>query len=260
MILAAQGYEMVLVGRNPVKVEDVAKQIRAQTGNQLVHFLVADFSDLHQVRQLADQFNKRFPRLDILINNAGAYFNRRHKTIYGVEKTFLVNHLAPFLLTNLLLDRLQNSASARIINVSSNAHENAGLELDDLNFNRFYFGFWAYGRSKLANILFTYELARRLKNGHVTVNALHPGRVGTDIFKTDFSIFGPPFKWFIERISLTPEQGAGNSVYLATSPEVEGVTGKYFVKRKAVLSSPLSYDEELARRLWKVSEKITSLF
>jgi NAD(P)-dependent dehydrogenase (short-subunit alcohol dehydrogenase family) len=187
----------------------------------------------------------------------GAYFNMRHRKIYGVEKTFLVNHLAPFLLTNLLLDRLQNSSSARIVNVSSGSHLSAQLDLDDLNFERFYFGLWAYGRSKLANILFTYELARRLKDRHVTVNALHPGRVGTDIFKTDFSIFGYALKWFVERISLTPEQGADNTVYLATSPEVEGVTGKYFVKREAVSSSPLSFREDLARRLWEVSEKIT---
>jgi NAD(P)-dependent dehydrogenase (short-subunit alcohol dehydrogenase family) len=255
--LAAQGLQMILTGRNPAKLENVVNQVRAQTGNQSVHFLVADFSDLQQVRQLANQFNKQFPHLDILINNAGAYFNRRHRTIYGVEKTFLVNHLAPFLLTNLLLDHLQNSPSARIINVSSNAHLSGQLDLEDLNFYRFYFGFWAYGRSKLANILFAYELARRLKNGHVKVNALHPGRVGTDIFKTDFSIFGYLLKWFVERISLTPEEGADNTVYLATSPEMKAVTGKYFVKRAAVSSSPLSYDEDLARRLWEVSEKIT---
>jgi NAD(P)-dependent dehydrogenase (short-subunit alcohol dehydrogenase family) len=195
--------------------------------------------------------------LDILINNAGAYFNRRHRTVYGVEKTLLVNHLAPFLLTNLLLDRLEESLSARIINVSSNAHVYGQLDLDDPNMDRFYFGFWAYGRSKLANILFTYELARRLGHGHVTANALHPGRVGTDIFKTDFGILGGPFKWLIERISLTPEQGADNTIYLATSPDVEGVTGGYFVRREPALSSAVSYDKALARRLWEVSEKIT---
>jgi NAD(P)-dependent dehydrogenase (short-subunit alcohol dehydrogenase family) len=220
---------------------------------------VADFADLGQVRQLAKQVQETFPRLDILINNAGAYFNRRQRTPYGVEKTLLVNHMAPFLLTNLLLDELFKSQSARIINVSSNAHEHARLDIDDLNFERFYFGFWAYGRSKLANILFTYELACRLKDSRVTVNALHPGRVGTDIFKTDFSIFGRPFKWLMERISLTPEQGADNTVYLATSPDVEGISGKYFVKREAVSSSSLSYDEELARRLWEKSEKVTGL-
>ena len=258
-MLAGQGYEMVLTGRNPEKLEDTVKEIRQHTGSDSIHGLVADFSDLEQVRQLAKQFQEKFPRLDILINNAGAYFNGRQRTSYGVEKTFLVNHLASFLLTNLLLDSLYRSASARIINVSSNAHQHAKLDLNDLNFERFYFGFWAYGRSKLANILFTYELARRLKGTHVTANALHPGQVGTDIFKTDFSILGGPFKWLMERISLTPEQGADNTVYLATSPDVEGISGKYFVKREAVSSSSLSYDEELARRLWEKSEKVTGL-
>ena len=258
-LLAAQGYEMILTGRNPRKVESITREIREQTGSSSVYGLVADFANLQQVRQLADQFKSQFPRLDVLINNAGAYFNRRQRTSYGVEKTFLVNHLAPFLLTNRLLDWLTKSPSGRIINVSSNAHQSGRLDLDDLNLDRFYFGFWAYGRSKLANILFTYELARRLKEGYVTANALHPGRVGTDIFKTDFSIFGGPLKWMIERVSLTPEQGADNTVYLAASPDVEGITGKYFVKREAVASSPLSYDEDLARRLWEASEKITDI-
>jgi retinol dehydrogenase 12 len=258
-VLAGQGYDMILTGRNPTKLTDTVKGIREQTGNAEIHGLLADFADLGQVRQLAKQVQEKFPRLDILINNAGSYFNKRQQTSYGVEKTLLVNHMAPFLLTNLLLDLLYKSQSARIINVASNAHEHAGLNLEDLNFEHFYFGFWAYGRSKLANILFTYELARRLKDSPVKVNALHPGRVGTDIFKTDFSIFGGPLKWFMERISLTPEQGADNTVYLATSPDVEGTTGKYFVKREAVPSSPLSYDEKLATGLWEVSEKITGL-
>lgn len=257
--LASQGIEIVLAGRNPLKVKTVAREIRERTGYESVHGLVADFADLGQVRRLADRFKEQFPRLDILVNNAGAYFNRRQRTRYGVEKTFLVNHLAPFLLTNLLLDYMDRSKSARVINVSSNAHKHGRLDLEDLNFERFYFGFWAYGRSKLANIMFTYEFARRLKDSHITANALHPGRVGTDIFKTDFSIFGGPFKWLVERVSLTPEQGADNTIYLATSPDVEGVTGKYFVKREAVPSLPLSYDEDLARRLWQVSEQITEL-
>ena len=258
-MLAGQGYEMILTGRNPEKLTDTIKEIRGKTDNALVHGMLADFSDLKQVRQLAKQFQEKFPRLDILVNNAGTYFNKRQRTSYGVEKTFLVNHLASFLLTNLLLDSLFRSASARIINVSSNAHQYAKLDLNDLNFERFYFGFWAYGRSKLANILFTYELAHRLKGTHVTANALHPGRVGTDIFRTDFSIFGRPFKWLMERISLTPEQGADNTVYLATSPDVEGISGKYFVKREAVSSSPLSYDKELAGQLWEKSDKVTGL-
>jgi NAD(P)-dependent dehydrogenase (short-subunit alcohol dehydrogenase family) len=155
-----------------------------------------------------------------------------------------------------LLDHLQSHA--RIINVASDAHQNGQLDLNDLNFEKFYFGFGAYARSKLANILFTYELAHRLEGSGVTVNALHPGGVATNIFSTDFSIFGPLIKGIVSLFTLTPEQGADNTVYLAAAPDVEGVTGKYFVKRAAFRSSPPSYDEDLAKRLWEVSEKLTS--
>lgn len=223
--LAAQGHELILVGRNPAKTESVAKQIREQIGNQAVHFLLADFSDLGQVRQLAEQVKTQFPKLDVLVNNAGAYFNRHQKMSCGVEKTFLVNHLAPFLLTQLLLDHLQDHA--RIVNVASDAQQYGELDLNDLNFEKSYFGFAAYARSKLANILFTYELARRVQVNQVTVNALHPGHVATDIYKTDFSILGPILKWFMGLFIMTPEQGADNTIYLATSAAVEGVTGKY---------------------------------
>ena len=254
--LAAQGHEILIVGRNPAKTEGVAKQIREQTGNQAVHFLLADFSDLEQIRHLAEQVKTQFPKLDVLVNNAGAYFNRRQRMSGGVEKTFFVNHLAPFLLTNLLLDHLQSPA--RIINVASDAHQYGQLDLNDLNFEKSYFGFAAYARSKLANILFTYELARRLAGSGVTVNALHPGGVATNIFSTDFSIFGPLIKGVVSLFTLTPTQGADNTIYLASSPDVEGVTDKYFVKRAAVPSSPPSYDKDLAKRLWEVSEKLTS--
>ena len=254
--LAAQGHEILIVGRNPAKTEGVAKQIREQTGNQAVHFLLADFSDLEQIRHLAEQVKTQFPNLDVLVNNAGAYFNRRQRMSGGVEKTFFVNHLAPFLLTNLLLDHLQSPA--RIINVASDAHQYGQLDLNDLNFEKSYFGFAAYARSKLANILFTYELARRLEGSGVTVNALHPGGVATNIFSTDFSIFGPLIKGIVSLFTLTPEQGADNTIYLASSPDVEGVTDKYFVKRAAVPSSPTSYYKDLAKRLWEVSEKLTS--
>ena len=254
--LAAQGHGIIVVGRNPAKTECVANQIRTQTGNDSVHPLVAELSDLDQVRELARQVKSRFPPLDALVNNAGAVYMRRYRTEYGVEKTFLVNHLAHFLLTILLLDHLQENA--RIINVSSGSHLKGQLDLNDLNLDGFYYGLAAYGRSKLANVLFTYELARRLGDKKIMVNAVHPGRVGTDIFKADLSIFGPVVKWFFSRISLTPEQGADNTIFLAASAEVEGVTGKYFVKREAVPSSPLSYDENLAKRLWEVSERLTS--
>lgn len=256
--LAAQGAEVIIVGRNAKKTKDAAQQMRAETGNDSVHYLLADFSDLGQIRELAANFKKQYSRLDVLVNNAGAYFNARRKTPYGVEATFLVNHLAPFLLTNLLLDTIQNSAPARIVNVASDAHVNGAMDLDDLEFKKSYFGFSAYARSKLANVLFTYELSRRLADSGVTVNALHPGGVATNIFSTDFSIFGPVIKWIVGLFALTPEQGADNSIYLASSPEVEGLTGKYFVKREAVASALISYDEKLARQLWELSEKLTA--
>lgn len=255
-ILAAQGHELILTGRNPQKLERVTKEIQAETGGAPPHTLVADLADMAQVRHLAEQVQQNFPPLDVLVNNAGAYFNRRQKTPYGAEKTFVLNHLAYFLLTTLLLGHLRENA--RIVNVSSNAHLNGQLDLNDLNLDRFYFGFTAYRRSKLANVLFTYELARRLTGRQITVNALHPGGVATNIFSTDFSIFGPLFKWIVSWFTLPPGQGADNTVYLATSPEVEAVTGKYFVKREAVASSPLSYDVDLAKRLWEVSERLTA--
>ena len=257
--LAAQGAEVVVAGRDQHKTEDTVRQIIDETGNESIQYLLADFSDLQQVRTLAGAFNERFPRLDVLVNNAGAFFNRRIRTQYGVEKTFLVNHLAPFLLTNLLLDNIKASTSARIVNVSSEGHKSGNKNLNDLEFSRFYFGMQAYGRSKLANILFTYELDRRLEGCGVTVNALHPGHVATDIWRTSFSIFGPLLKKLIGMIALSPEEGADNTIYLASSPEVEGVSGKYFDKREAVPSSAVTYDTYLAQRLWAVSERITSL-
>ena len=257
--LASQGAEVIIAGRNQQKAEDTLQQIKSETGNETLQYLLADFADLEQVRDLAAAFKERFSRLDILVNNAGAFFNTRRETPYGVEKTLLVNHLAPFLLTTLLLDTLQASAPARIVNVSSDGHKLATMDLEDLGFKRGFSGMKAYGRSKLANIMFTYELARRLEGGNVIVNALHPGDVATDIWRTNFSIIGPALKWIMSLFSLSPQEGADNSIYLASSPEVEGVTGKYFVKREPAQSSPTSYDEGLAQRLWEISENLTSL-
>ena len=173
--LAGQNAEVIIVGRSVQKATDTVKQIKTVTGNDCVSYLLADFSDLNQVRELVNTFRERYSHLDILINNAGAYFHRRYETASGVEKTFVVNHLSHFLLTNSLLEQLCQSESARIINVSSNAHRYDRMNFSDLGFKRFYFGFWAYARSKLANVLFTYELSRRLSGTKVTVNTLHPG-------------------------------------------------------------------------------------
>ena len=257
--LAAQGAHVIVVGRNRAKAQQVVGEIRRQSGNEAVWYLLADFSDLQQVRELAAAFSAQYSQLDVLVNNAGTYFNTRHPAPGGVEMTFHVNHLAHFLLTNLLLETLTASAPARIVNVTSRAHEYDNMDFDDLGFERSYFGMKAYARSKLANLLFTYELARRLAGSGVTVNAVHPGGVATDIWRTNFPVLGPAIKWVMSLFALTPEEGADTLIYLASSPDVEGVTGKYFVEREAIASSPLSYDEQVAARLWAVSEQLTAL-
>jgi NAD(P)-dependent dehydrogenase (short-subunit alcohol dehydrogenase family) len=258
-VLASQGAEVVIIGRNQEKSEATIHQIISETGNETVHYLLADFSDLEQVRQLVMDYKARFSRLDVLVNNAGSFFNTRRETQYGVEKTFLVNHLAPFLLTNLLLETIQGSPYARIINVSSDAHQYGSMDFDDLGFKRGYVGMKAYARSKLANILFTYETVKRLGESGVTVNALHPGHVATDIWRTNFSFVGPALKRIMGLFALTPEEGADNTIYLASSPNVAGVTGKYFVKREPFQSSLISYDEEIAKKLWEISEDLTAI-
>ena len=255
--LADQGAVVIAAGRDEEKAEEVVWQIREQTGNESVHYLIADFSDLQAVRDLAREFKARFPRLDVLVNNAGAFFNARHRTQYGVEKTFLVNHLAPFLLTNLLLGRIRASAPARIVNVSSDSHKMGKIDFEDLNFERFYFGILAYARSKLANVLFTYELSRRLDGIGVTVNALHPGHAATNMWQMNMPVIGPMIQKVMGIFSHSAEEGADNSIYLASSPDVEGVTGKYFIQRNSALSSSLTYEVELAKELWEVSERLT---
>ena len=258
-VLASQGAEVIITGRNQEKTETSVRHIMSETGNEAIHYLLADFSDLEQVRELATNFNERFSRLDVLVNNAGSFFNTRRETQYGVEMTFLVNHLAPFVLTNLLFETIQDSTPARIINVSSDAHQYGTMDFNDLGFKRGYVGMKAYARSKLANILFTHEIVRRMAYSSVLVNALHPGHVATDIWSTDFSFFGPVLKKVMGLFALSPEEGADNTIYLASSPEVAGVTGKYFVKREPAQSSPISYDEETAKKLWEISEDLTSL-
>jgi NAD(P)-dependent dehydrogenase (short-subunit alcohol dehydrogenase family) len=258
--LAAQGAEVVLAGRNRQKAEDALDLIQRRTGSEALSYLLADFRDLGQVRSLALDFKARYPRLDVLVNNAGAFFFSRRESSYGIEMTLLVNHVAPFLLTNLLLDLLQASAPARIVNVSSDGHKMANMDLTDLGCSHGYQGLRAYARSKLATLLFTYELARRLEGSSVTVNALHPGHVATDMWRTNFPVIGPALKWIMSWFTLTPEEGADNSIYLASSTQVEGVTGKYYVEREAVSSSPLSYDVALSRDLWQMCERLTARF
>lgn len=257
--LAALGATVIVSGRNPEKTAAVRDEIRSASGNPQVHALLADFGDLQQVRALETEFRQRFERLDVLVNNAGTVLLRREETPLGVEKTFLVNHLAPFLLTNLLLDTLQAAPAGRIINVSSEAHRAGSLDLNDLAWKEGYSGIKAYRRSKLANVLFTRELARRLADTPVTANAMHPGTVATGIWKTGFR----PLDRFIQRLvrffMLSPEAGADTVLYMAASPAVDGVSGKYFIKRRPVPVSRAGRDEALARDLWQVSEKLVGL-
>ncbi len=258
--LARLGATVLLVGRNQPRAEAAARELRNRTGNPEIHPFWADFADLDQVRRLAQAVRSRFPVLDVLVNNAGTVFPKWEVVEpYGVEKTFLVNHLAPFLLTHLLLEPLLAAEQGRIINVASEAHRRGHLELDDLAMARGYNLLRAYRRSKLANLLFTYELARRLQGTRVTANAMHPGVVATRIWKVGFAPLDRLLRWWMRLTALTPEEGADTIVYLAASPEVASVTGKYFIKRRPMRSSPASYDTDLARRLWEVSVRLVGL-
>jgi NAD(P)-dependent dehydrogenase (short-subunit alcohol dehydrogenase family) len=254
--LARLGATVVIASRSPQRCADTVARIREATGNPAVDFIAADLSSQAQVRRLAEEFQRRSPRLDVLVNNAGGFFMRRARTVDGLEMTWALDHLSYFLLTLLLLDTLQASAPSRIVNVASDAHQGGRIHFDDLQGERSYRGFRAYAQAKLANILFTYELARRLEGTGVTVNALHPGFVATRFAKNNSLIvrLGASIAGLF---ALTPAQGARTSIYLASSPEVEGVTGQYFVKCKPARSSPASYDRETARRLWEVSLAMT---
>lgn len=255
--LAGMGAQVVVIGRNPARAAETVAEIKRTTGNPQVEALVGDLSLMADVRRMTEEFRRRYDRLNVLINNAGAVFFRYRLTPEGFETTLALNHLSHFLLTNLLLDQIKASAPARIINVSSLAHYGAFLNPDALLEGRYARSWMAYGQTKLMNILFTHELARRLPDG-VAVNSLHPGLVATNFGRSNGGIFRRMWDIF-ELIAVTPEDGAKTSIYLASSPEVAGVTGQYFVRCKPVRSSIASYDEQLARRLWEVSEKLTGL-
>ncbi|HWE35817.1 MAG TPA: SDR family oxidoreductase [Isosphaeraceae bacterium] len=255
--LAARGATVVLVGRDAEKTARTAARIRETTGNSAVEYLLADLSSQAEVRRLARDFQGRHDRLHVLINNAGAAFTTRTESVDGIELTLALNHLAYFLLTNLLLDTIKASAPARIVNVASGAHTIVkALDFDDLQASRKKYGsFRVYGHSKLANILFTRELARRLEGTGVTANALHPGLVATN-----FGAKMPAVaRFFFRLFGLPPEKGARTVIYLATSPGVEGVSGRYFYKEKEAKPSAGALDAEAARRLWQISETMTGL-
>jgi retinol dehydrogenase-12 len=256
--LARKGATLVLVGRSPQRLEETETTIRRETGNPNISGLLADLSSQAQVRRLAEEFLQRNDRLDVLINNAGSIFIRRMVSADGIEMTLALNHLAYFLLTNLLLERLKESAPSRIINVASNSHEGKSLLLDDLEMKNGYSGRKQYGHTKLMNILFTYELARRLEGSGVTVNALHPGFVATSMGRDNRGVYRLAIR-LAQLVAMPPAEGAQTSIYLAASPQVAGVTGKYFVRSQPTASTPQSMDKEAARSLWEISLKMTGL-
>ncbi len=257
--LARRGAEVIIVGRSPERCAATLDRIRNDTGATAVDSLIAELSIQAEVRRLAGQVQDRCPRLDVLVNNAGGMYLTRRESVDGIEMTLALNHLSYFLLTNLLLPLIKRSAPARIVNVASDAHQGGVIDFDDLQRQKSYSGWRTYQQSKLANILFTYELARRLEGSGVTANTLHPGFVRTNFFQEWGGWIGFITKVGASMIALTPEQGARTSIYLASSPEVEGVTGQYFVKEKPAGSSTRSHDQAVAQRLWQESEKMTGI-
>jgi NAD(P)-dependent dehydrogenase (short-subunit alcohol dehydrogenase family) len=257
--LARAGADTVITARREERGRQAVADIREDSGSDQVDLVVFDLADLASVRRGAEQILDRCGRIDVLVNNAGLVLSERSETVDGFEATFGINHLGPFLLTQLLTERLVASAPARVVDVASTAHQGArrGLDFDDLQSTRHYRGMQAYSRSKLANILFTNELARRLAGSGVTANSLHPGTVASGFARDDdakgFLAFGVRF---IKPFILTPEKGARTSVYLASSPEVADVTGQYFVKCRARTPSPAARDEAAAALLWSVSEEL----
>lgn len=264
LALAQMGATVILVGRDRTRGEGTKAEISATSGNPAVELLLADLSSQAAVRQLAADFKAKHQRLDVLVNNAGAINTKRMLTVDGLETTFAVNHLAYFLLTNLLLDVLKASAPSRIVCVSSAASALGWLDFSDLQGAQHYGGWRAYCQSKLANILFTYELARRLAGTQVTANCLHPGLVASGFGQN--SGFGQRNSGLIalafaliRPFSLSARAGARTPIYLASAPEVADVSGRYFNRRRPVRSAPESYDQAVAQRLWHVSAELTQL-
>ncbi len=256
--LAHLGATVVMVGRNPQRTATAVQEIRQQSGNNQVESMLADLSSQSEIRKLASEFHSSYQRLDVLVNNAGALMLSRRLSTDGIEMTFALNHLNYFLLTHLLLDTLKSSGPSRIVNVSSDSHQDAFLDFEDLQLEQSYGGYKAYGRSKLANLLFTYELSRRLQGSNVTANALHPGLVATK-FLANNGLRGRVFNLFVRIVGRSATRGARPITYLASSAEVEGVSGKYFVEEGLVESSEASNDKDAALKLWHLSEEYTGL-
>jgi retinol dehydrogenase 14 len=256
--LARLGAHLAITGRDRVRTKDAAHEIRA-AGSGRVGVFIADLSSQSEVRELAEEVLQSLSRIHVLINNVGGYFDTRHVTEDGLERTFALNHLAPFLLTNLLLEKLKQSASARVVTVSSNAQATGRIDFSDLQGARSYSGARAYSQSKLANVLFSYELARRLRGTAVTANALHPGVVSTSFGAEDPATVQRIFIPFLRPFMKSPAQGAATSIHLASAAELEQVTGRYFANSHPKKSSDQSYDQATAARLWQLSADLVGL-
>lgn len=255
--LAAMGAEVVVIGRNPERGEKAVEEIRRDSDGK-VSLMLADLAVQAEVRRLAEEFQERYDTLDVLVNNAGLIQSKRTETPDGIETTLAINHLAPFLLTNLLLDLLKKSAPSRVVTVSSGAEGMGKIDFDDLQSEKRYRGFKVYGTTKLMNIMFTFELAERLRGTGVAATCMHPGAVNTSFGaggRSPFTLIFRAFKPFMR----TPEQGADTLIYLASSPDAEGMTGKYLSDRKVQTASREAYDEDLRKRLWEASEQLTGL-
>jgi NAD(P)-dependent dehydrogenase (short-subunit alcohol dehydrogenase family) len=258
--LARQGARLLIHGRDPEKGNRAVAEITAHTKNPAVEFVRADFSSLEEVRQLAVTLMQRAPRIDVLINNAGGIFGKRTLSKDGYEMTFAVNHLAPFLLTHLLIDALKRGRSSRIVTTASNAHRGAKIVFDDLQATRKYSPMSAYGVSKLANILFTHALAKRLQGTTVTATSLHPGfcrtSFGREVEMAPLlrSLFG-----LAARFARSPEKGAETVVYLAASPQVEGASDGYYFDCKPIQPAQIAQDASISEQLWRVSEKLVGI-
>jgi retinol dehydrogenase 14 len=254
--LAAKDASLILVAQNEEKVKQLIQEIKSETGNDKLKYYIADLASNQSIAQLGDKINAEVEHLDVLLNNAGLIVNDRKLSADGYEYTFALDHLGYYHLTGRLLKLLHKSSPSRIISVSSGAQQAGHINFDDLMGEKNYSAFRAYCQAKLANVLFTYELARKLEGTGITANCLHPGVVNTN-FGSDMKGFSQLMMKLFKPFMIRADKGAETSIYLASSPEVEGVTGKYFVKKKVSKTSGESYDEAVARRLWKVSEELT---
>jgi retinol dehydrogenase-14 len=251
--LASMGARVGITGRDKGRAQRAAAEIASESGASGVDVFVADMSSQVDVRRLATEVLAAYSRIDVLVNNVGGFWSHRHLTADGLEHTFALNHLAPFLLTTLLLERLKASAPARVVTVSSGAQSMGKIDFDDLMGERTYSGQTAYNQSKLANVMFTYELSRRLAGTGVTATALHPGMTNTSFSAEDPSRAFAPLVAVLRPFMRSPQKGAETPVYLASSPDADGLTGQYFADREAKKSNKTSYDTAIAARLWKVS-------